>query len=308
MSDGRAVLRVPTTFFNRPKSPRSTSAHIIRSTASNVENLSDAAAHHNNGLSAEDLKVPPSTPGRYGPETPPTGQKSALPLRGPNNSSLLQTELTMTSEASAPGMTTLLAGQTGKTFAVHTDLLCQRSAYFREKLSNEKALDIISYPELDEFAFALFVRWVYGAMLSGPNDFHSMQHYVALYVLAEKFRIERLKNSVVDLVRHYYRISNMTAPPYRLDYVYGHTTGANKMRTFLASTVAYRMMREANVSDAMRHVIHKGGNLATDLMETVIKFHKDGLTDAREGGDCIWHDHLETPVCKTMAAEASDAD
>jgi len=307
MSDGRAVLRVPTTFFNRPKGPRSTSAHSIRSTASNAENLPDVTSHHDKGLLVEDLKVPPPTPGRSGRETPPTSDTSAFPLREPFNFHLLQAELTATSETSASGMTTLLAGQSGKAFTVHSDLLCQRSPYFREKLDGKKkASDTISYPEFDEFAIALFVRWLYGAKLTGPSDFHSMQHYIALYVLAETFRIEKLKNSVMDLVRHYYRTSDMTSPPYRLEYIYGHTSGPNNMRTFLIRTAAYRMMYEGGVSDAMKQIIRKGGDLPVDLMETVMKFHMDGLIDAREGSDCAWHDHLETPMCKSVAKESSD--
>jgi len=306
MSDGRAVLRVPTTFFDRPKAPRSTSAHSIRSTASNVENLPDITSHHDKGLSSEDLKVPPPTPGRSGRETPPIGHMSAFPLQELHNFYLPQSMLTTTSEPLASGMTTLLAGQSGKAFTVHSDLLCQRSPYFREMLNGKKkATDTISFPELDEFAFALFVRWLYGAVLTGPSDFHSMQHYIALYVLAETFRIERLKNSVMDLVRHYYRTSDMTSPPYRLEYIYGHTSGTNNMRTFLIRTAAYRMMYEGNVSDAMKHIIRKGGDLAADLVETMMKFHMDGLTDAREGSDCAWHDHLETPMCKSVVRESS---
>lgn len=48
----------------------------------------------------------------------------------------------------------------------------------------------------------------------------------------------------MDLVRHYYREQNMTAPSYRLEYIYAYTHGANHMRTFLVSTAAFRAMEE----------------------------------------------------------------
>lgn len=211
-----------------------------------------------------------------------------------------------------PGMTTLYAGQSNKAFTVHTDLLCQRSPYFRRLLSSSTHKHVpattLTYPDLDEFAFALFVRWLYGAMLTGPSDFHTMQHYICLYVLASTFEIERLKNSVMDLVRYYYRSSNMTAPPYRLEYVYERTKGPNKMRAFLVSTATYRMLCEGAVSEAMKGVVGRGGDLVADLCECLVKMNGDGLVDARRGGDCAWHEHNETAACKKPAKEAYEAD
>jgi hypothetical protein len=77
-----------------------------------------------------------------------------------------------------------------------------------------------------------------------------MQHHICLHALAERFQIEKLKNSVTDLVRFYYRAANMTAPPYRLEYVYRQTPDPNRMRRFLVSTVAYRLICEGEISDA----------------------------------------------------------
>jgi BTB/POZ domain len=215
------------------------------------------------------------------------------------------------------GMATLLAGQTGKPFVVHTDLLTSRSPYFQALLGDSNAnannkivqrQQTIAYPDLDEFAFALFVRWLYGALLTGPTDFHSMHHYIGLYILAHRFRIERLQNSVIDLVRFYYRSANMTAPPYRLDYIYEQTSAPNNMRTFLVSTAAYRVLCEGTVSEAMKSVVRKGGDLAIDFAELLVKLHADGLTDARRGSDCTWHVHEETSACKKKRAEAYEAD
>lgn len=83
-----------------------------------------------------------------------------------------------------------------------------------------------------------------------------MQHYLCLYVLAERFRIERLKNEVLDLVKAYYRTANMTAPAARLEYIYHATEGPNLMRRFLVTTAAYRLIceRDGKVSNVMRQV------------------------------------------------------
>lgn len=63
----------------------------------------------------------------------------------------------------------------------------------------------LAFPKLNEFAFVLFNRWLYGAQLSGPSDFRTMQHYLGLYVLAIRFQIEKLQNEIMDLARVYYK-------------------------------------------------------------------------------------------------------
>ncbi|KAK8189573.1 hypothetical protein BKA81DRAFT_410358 [Phyllosticta paracitricarpa] len=255
----------------------------------------------------------------------------------------------------------LLAGQTGKCFKVHRDLLINRSSYFRNLLSSTSAAATspkASFPDLDEFAFALFVRWLYGASLRGPSDYASMQHYLCLYVLARRFRIERLQNDVLDLVRAYYRAGNMTAPAHRLEYLYDATTivpataptgtvasspdaptaastatattvaaetsqnssgasgtvnasakpnvNSNPMRRFLVATAAYRYLceREPRLSDAMRGVISRGGDLAVDFAEAMAALHQNQIGDVRKGSDCAFHEHKETPVCRARIAEA----
>ena len=146
--------------------------------------------------------------------------------------------------------------------------------------AGKKRIEELTFREIDEFAFALFIRykcleeiakvkayfpltrllteasWIYGAMLSGPSDFHTMQHYVCLYALAIKFRIERLQNEVMDGVRAYYRTSNMTSPPARLQYIYENTKEPNHMRTFLVNTAAYRVLcqKDPALSSGMRYV------------------------------------------------------
>jgi hypothetical protein len=216
-------------------------------------------------------------------------------------------------------------GESAKSFIVHADLLTSRSIYLRDLLatrtkaaageesavsedhSDDKAsttalrLDDgeLSFPTLDEFAFALFVRWLYGASLPGPTDLHTMQHYLGLYCLASTFRIERLSNECMDLVRHYYRTANITAPPYRLDFVYENTRGPCAMRRFLIDTAAYRVLVEGRLSEVMRQMVRAGGDVSEDLLSEVLRYHVEGLVDVRQGPDCAWHDHKETVACAT---------
>jgi hypothetical protein len=160
------------------------------------------------------------------------------------------------------------------------------------------AQDTICYPDMDEFSCALFVRWLYGAALPGPSGFHSMQHYLALYVLALNFRIEKLQNQIMDRIRAYYRSANMTAPPFRLEYLYSATDGPNKMKAFLVATAAYRVGCEGHLSEVMKDVVGKGGELAVNFVDALLKLLKeDGEGDVRVGSDCLWHEHSNTMVC-----------
>lgn len=77
-------------------------------------------------------------------------------------------------------MTEFRADATGKAFRVHTELLTYRVPYFRAvymEPDGHPTSEQLTHPDLDEVAFSLFVRWLYGGLgyLNGPHDFHSMQ-------------------------------------------------------------------------------------------------------------------------------------
>jgi hypothetical protein len=124
-----------------------------------------------------------------------------------------------------------------------------------------------------------------------------MQHYISLYVLASKFRMPKLGNQVIDLVRVYYRNKDMTAPPFRLNFIYQHTTGDNAMRRFLVASAAYRVLKRGNVSNVMRDIISAGGQLPVDLVKEMVKMYSAAVEDPRQGPNCAWHDHTINGNC-----------
>lgn len=91
---------------------------------------------------------------------------------------------------------TLRAGKGRKPFAIHRHLLATKVPYFTDLFSREPTpgLNKLTFDELDEYGFAIFVRWLYGGELNGPKDFHSLTHYLALYCLALRFGVEDLQN------------------------------------------------------------------------------------------------------------------
>lgn len=158
------------------------------------------------------------------------------------------------------------------------------------------------FPDLNEFAFALFERWICGGELHGPHDFHSMHHYLGLYVLAGLFEIESLQNHAMDLIREYYKEDNMTAPPFRLEYIYQSTGGSCLMRDFLTSTAAYRCLADAEhgvvLSESLKGVLKKGGELPADFAQSLCTLFANEREDPRRGDPCRWHEHETTKPCQ----------
>ena len=73
-----------------------------------------------------------------------------------------------------------------------------KSPFFKKLLAEvpEPLAEQTTFEDEDEFAIALFAKWVQGGDMAihGPTDFHSAQHYLELYVLARKFECEGLEN------------------------------------------------------------------------------------------------------------------
>jgi hypothetical protein len=202
-------------------------------------------------------------------------------------------------------------GRTKKPFSIDTDLLISHSSYFRRliaTLPSHASYTPISFPNFDEFSFALFVRWLFGEQLTGPIDFHTLQHYIGLHCLSRGFQTESLTNNTMDLIRKYYRQQDMTAPPFRLAFAFKNTDGPCALRNFLVATAAYRILRQGSLSQVMNDLMEGGGELAASLMEATLRLHTEGVWDPRTGTDCVWHEHKSTPKCGDQEMELVEED
>jgi hypothetical protein len=197
-------------------------------------------------------------------------------------------------------------GRTKKPFAIDTDLLTSQSPYFCRlvaTLPSHGCYTPISFPNFDEFSFALFVRWLGGEQLTGPTEFHTLQHYIGLYCLSRGFETESLANITMDLIRKYYRQQDMTAPPFRLTFAFKNTYGPCALRNFLVATAAYRMLRQGSLSQVMTDLVEAGGELAASLMGMTLRLHVEGMWDPRTSSECVWHEHKSTPKCGDQEKE-----
>lgn len=114
----------------------------------------------------------------------------------------------------------------------------------------------------------------------------------------------------MNLCRGYYRRNGMTAPAYRLEYIYAVTDRPNPMRRFLMETAAFRCLCDgpvasgSNMSDTIRELISKGGTIAIDLAEALIVLSKNGTEDVRKKPDCKYHEHVTSKMCEEVPVEA----
>ncbi|GAB7351606.1 hypothetical protein MBLNU459_g2225t1 [Dothideomycetes sp. NU459] len=207
--------------------------------------------------------------------------------------------------------TAIIVGADGKKYEIHTYLLTSKVPFFNKLLNSRHAVtdkDLV-FAELDDFGFALFTRWIYGGKLYGPKSFHSLQHYLCLYCMAHKWDIESLCNDLVDLVRAYYRVNNMTAPAFRIEYLYANTDGPNFMRAFMVHSAVFRALYEPPIakgvylSDSMQNIVAKGGVCAIDFCEATIRLGRDDAGDPRKGHDCAWHEHADGKYCPSTPNE-----
>lgn len=101
--------------------------------------------------------------------------------------------------------TTFYVGKDRKPFHLPTAALKEQSPYLRKLLSQDpNAVQTAGslatgeqtvFDEFDEFGTRLFMHWINShGNLHGPHDFHSLAHYLSLYVMARKFEIEPLEN------------------------------------------------------------------------------------------------------------------
>lgn len=82
---------------------------------------------------------------------------------------------------------------------VPKSLLAEKSPYMKRLIDAARGGDVsyekTTFEEFDEFGTGLFQHWMMShGKLHGPHDFHSLNHYLNLFVIARKLEIEGLQN------------------------------------------------------------------------------------------------------------------
>lgn len=144
--------------------------------------------------------APQSAAARAGLVPQPDGLVQAADESNAVNSSMSPMGTEPLTEAGIhAGKTTLYIGKRQKPVHIPTDMLKEKSPYFKRMLSDgadvQASTPRITFEDLDEFGMGLFMHWLQSqGQLHGPHDFHSLAHYLSLYVVARKFEVEPLEN------------------------------------------------------------------------------------------------------------------
>lgn len=118
---------------------------------------------------------------------------------------------------------------------------------------------------------------------------------------------------VMDLIRRYYAVNNLTAATHRLEFIYSRTPTThppNALRAFLTSTAAFRALvqgEEEGFPDDMCVALARDHALMLEFVTALITLHRDEK-DARHGLDCAWHVHRRTAPCAVQPTEVWEAE
>lgn len=204
---------------------------------------------------------------------------------------------------------TIIVGENKRSFHIHVDLLCDASSFFKAaftgafKESSEKTMYL---PEDDEGTFELFVDWLYYQryeMLpqlepyddddddSGHDDDDDSGHNDAelwiakcderylqpcrLYVLADKYRIFKLKSLVVERLFAAAAGPNMNGPSCgTLTYASKHTTQGSTLRKLLVDYYTWNIDLDWYEDDHIEAFLRENTDIATDLLLNFAKHLK----------------------------------
>jgi hypothetical protein len=188
---------------------RSGSASSLRPQIEHEDDLAPVTRSRRNSESNAGAGVTPTSAPSAGAPGSAAAKAGLVPLpQGPIQQAAENESLTSHVDWAEPdhlkatdpnnAVTSIYVGKNKKPFHVHTSALVEKSPYFKRTLESDPSKATVqqtSFEGIDEFAMALFLHWLQAqGHLQGPHDFHSLAHYLSLYVLAKKFEIEGLEN------------------------------------------------------------------------------------------------------------------
>ncbi|KAJ9133521.1 Kelch repeat and BTB domain-containing protein 7 [Pleurostoma richardsiae] len=211
----------------------------------------------------------------------------------------------------------VFVGRSRVKWTLHENLLSATSDFFRSAFNGgfrETVEDTIALPEDDPAAFELFVRWLYGrsivpgsgaALLPPPDKGGTVtiQEYLRLYVLACKFLVEDLENSVVDIAHAYYNAGTRRPDIRDVQYVYDNTPPRSGMRRLLSTRVTLGLFKGKQnnpFSEGWRDALNTTEDLAYDIIQEISGWNwvTGGNCPSRViSAACTFHKHERSTAC-----------
>lgn len=203
-------------------------------------------------------------------------------------------------------------GHEGKVYYIHRQLLIEKIPFFekclqgnmRESLENEVRL-----PTESLLVFEELTNWLYGGAmtLSGkPWNLTTRQLAIDLYVLADKWCIETLRNDIVDRFRAFSKTQYLDFSC--LNRLRDAGLLQSTLEIYFVDQLAYdvssRSLDLLNLmsdddfcGEAFRELMIGGGKLVQDFFDALNREKLDGPGDPSKRSGCVYHDHESTPSC-----------
>ena len=185
-------------------------------------------------------------------------------------------------------MVDLYVGPDSTHWILHEKLLCHYSPFFRQTFYNKNTKPSSSksfgLPDMDDEPFELFVGWLYSRALRYPEEERAIGPLLDLYLMSEKFEINKLGEDVVETVRAFYH-NNETYPGLRrVQYVYANTEEDSPMREMMVGSVARYLTLSETIPTHWEKALKKNGQLAVDIIRSIQEWHLESrsVPDARD--------------------------
>ena len=175
---------------------------------------------------------------------------------------------------------------------LHERLLCYHSPFFAsifykdDKDPNKKRKGDKSYglPDEDDYPFELLVGWLYSKAIRPINQEKDIGPVLDLYLLADKFQMEKLSADVVEAVRDFYYSTSTYPTLRRVQYIYAETDEDNEMREMMVSSIARQLTTSDKIPNHWAKALQANGQLAVDIIRAIQQWHLEerSIPDLRD--------------------------
>lgn len=162
---------------------------------------------------------------------------------------------------------------------IHEKLLCYHSPFFSsifyDKKANARSSSTKSYglPEDDDLPFELLVGWLYSRAIKPPQQEKDIGPLLDLYLLADKFEMQKLADDVVNTVREFYHSTETYPGLRRVQYIYANTDDDNVMREMMVGSIARFFALGDKIPNHWAKALQRNGQLALDIIRSIQEWH-----------------------------------
>jgi hypothetical protein len=178
-------------------------------------------------------------------------------------------------------------------WTIHERLLTYHSPFFSsifygdDKKEEQKRRGNKSYglPDEDDYPFELLVGWLYSRSIRAPKTEKDMGPLLDLYLLSQKFEMEKLGEDVVELAREFYHTTSTYPGLRRVQYIYAETDEDNEMREMMVSSIARQLTTSDKIPAHWAGALQRNGQLGVDIIRAIQQWHIEerSIPDARDG-------------------------